>query len=316
MAFLKTLKKSIIAQPEPFEEFEAKLKTILPADYVDCYEDVQPVSMGSAGLKYREDGRVAWDEIWGSFCDLAMAGGPPHKGTLLEPASAAQIESDESNHAAVVREICRGVNMVAELPASPSPVLGWVRVDCMSDTMAEWLTRAIVMENVSARCEGASIDLPAGPNYRIEKEIKNVITAIAKTGHYWLGHMWSAQQKKIAKLFGQIRTFSPLVQPALAGERDRAADLHALGATIAAGIQPATGFTKSQHSYLNWVGVECPSVNAAVWLMRALVVSPILSRREGAVLFLPIDPQTDPNGETVIRSVLQMHAFAAAKKVF
>ncbi len=46
------------------------------------YEDVQPVSMGSAGLKFASDGRVAWDEMWGLFCDLALAGGPPHRGRV------------------------------------------------------------------------------------------------------------------------------------------------------------------------------------------------------------------------------------------
>ena len=75
------------------EALEGRLKAILPAEYQDCYEDVQPVSMGSAGLKYGDDGKVAWDEIWGSFCDLAMAGGPPHKGTLLEPGSRAEIDA-------------------------------------------------------------------------------------------------------------------------------------------------------------------------------------------------------------------------------
>ncbi len=52
---------------------EARLKTILPEQYQDCYEDVQPVSMGSAGLKYGRDGKVAWNEM-GHLRDLAMAG--------------------------------------------------------------------------------------------------------------------------------------------------------------------------------------------------------------------------------------------------
>ncbi len=30
---------------------EVRLKTILPEQYQDCYEDVQPVSMGSASVK-------------------------------------------------------------------------------------------------------------------------------------------------------------------------------------------------------------------------------------------------------------------------
>jgi sirohydrochlorin cobaltochelatase len=65
-----------------FEVLELRLKTILPEEYQDTYEELEPVSMGSAGLKYGRDGKVAWNDIWATFCDLAMAGGPPHKGAL------------------------------------------------------------------------------------------------------------------------------------------------------------------------------------------------------------------------------------------
>ena len=77
----------------PLDELEFRLKTILPEEYQESYEEVQPVSMGSAALKYGRDGKVAWNDIWNTFCDLAMAGGPPHKGMLLEPASVADIEA-------------------------------------------------------------------------------------------------------------------------------------------------------------------------------------------------------------------------------
>lgn len=304
----------MISKQDAFQGFQAKLRTILPEDYQD-YDEVQPVSMGSAGLKYGKDGKVAWNAIWGSFCDLAMAGGPPHKGALLEPGSLAEIEAHSERYTEVVREICRGIKMVTDLPANPSRFPGWVRVDCDSETMAEWLARAIAMENVSVRCDGATIDLPAGRNYRIEKEIKNVITAIAKTSHYWLGHMWSSQQKEIAKLFAQMRESSALVQPAVEG-RDCVAEAHeSLSIAIAAAIQRATGLPGSGHRYVGWLGVELPTEKAAIWLMRALVVSNVVSRREGTVLFLPINPRIDPDGEVVIRAVLQMHAFAVTQKV-
>lgn len=39
------------------------------------------------GLQCDTDGRVAWNRIWQAFCDLAIAGGPPHKGRLLGPGS-------------------------------------------------------------------------------------------------------------------------------------------------------------------------------------------------------------------------------------
>ena len=67
------------------DALDSRIRTLLPELYQDSYESLQPVPMRSAGLKYAPDGRVAWDEMWGSFCDLAMAGGPPHKGALLGP---------------------------------------------------------------------------------------------------------------------------------------------------------------------------------------------------------------------------------------
>ena len=74
-----------------------------------------PISMGSAALKYDADGQVAWDQIWGSFCDLAMAGGPPHKGTLLEPGTEAEIDAQFGRYDEVGEEICRGISMVTGL---------------------------------------------------------------------------------------------------------------------------------------------------------------------------------------------------------
>jgi sirohydrochlorin cobaltochelatase len=98
---------------DALDTLEVRLKAILPEAYQESYEDVQPVSMGSAGLKYGFDGKVAWDQIWGSFCDLAMAGGPPHKGTLLEPAPRAAIDAQPDRYREVVEAICRGVTMGA-----------------------------------------------------------------------------------------------------------------------------------------------------------------------------------------------------------
>jgi sirohydrochlorin cobaltochelatase len=36
---------------------------------------------------------------------------------------------------------------------------------------------------------GNPLLLPAGPDFRLKYEIKNVITAVAKTHHYWTEHM-------------------------------------------------------------------------------------------------------------------------------
>ena len=206
-----------------FEELDYRLRIVLPEEYQDTYEELQPAPMKSAGLQYAADGQVAWDKIWGSFCDLAMAGGPPHKGTLLEPGTAAAIAAEPARYQDVVAEICRGVELVTELPATPSPVPGWIRVACYSGGMTGWLLRAIVMENVAARVEGMALDLPAAPSFRLEKEIKNVITVIAKTCHYWLGHMPRAQQRAISTLFMELGARAPLIEPVRSLDGMRAA---------------------------------------------------------------------------------------------
>jgi hypothetical protein len=294
------------------EALEVRLRAILPEEYQDSYEDVQPVPMGSAGLKYDSDGRVAWNEIWATFCDLAMAGGPPHRGALLEPASGAEIDAQSDRYQQVVNEICRGVTLVTELATVPAPAPGWVRVSCLSEGMAGWLARAIVMENVSAHCEGDALDLPAGPEYRLEKEIKNVVTVVAKTCHYWTGHMWRAQQRFIGDLFARMATESPLIEPAPV-DGARPADCQRVAARIGEIIQRETGLRRSSHRYANWIGVECRDVRAAVWMMRTMVVSNVLSRREGTVLFVPVNPGLDPDGGIVVRAFVRVHGFAGAR---
>jgi len=296
---------------QAFEVARTRLRSLLPEDYQETYEDVQPVSMGSAGLKYAPDGLVAWNEMWATFCDLAMAGGPPHKGALLEPAPRAAVQAAPERYDEVVEEICRGVSMVTDLGAYPAPIPGWIHVDCFSEAMAGWLLRAIVMENVSARTEGLVLALPAGPDYRLEKEIKNVVTVIAKTVHYWSGHMWLPQRRTIAALLAAMAEESPVVAPALATDgipagHDRAFD------ALADAVRRDTGLATAAHRYVGWLGVECGSVPAAVWMMRLLVASNVLIRREGTALFVPVNPDTDPDGARVASAVARVHRFAAA----
>jgi ABC-type nickel/cobalt efflux system permease component RcnA len=55
--------------------------------------------------------------------------------------------------------------------------------------MASWLSEAIQQENVQARWVGQVLLVPAGETYTLKGEIKNVITAVAKTTHYWQAHL-------------------------------------------------------------------------------------------------------------------------------
>jgi hypothetical protein len=51
-------------------------------------------------------------------------------------------------------------------------------------------------------------------------------------------------------------------------------------------------------------------------MMRALVVSNVLSRREVTVVFVAINPASDPHGETVLRNVVKTHRFGVARNIF
>jgi sirohydrochlorin cobaltochelatase len=144
--------------------------------------------MGATDLKYDSEGQVAWDEMWQDFCDLALAGGPPHRGTLLEPVSVEAANAQPEGYEHVLRELERGIMLVSGLPVRQSSTPGWIGMECHDEAMALWLLRAIVVENVSVRREGAVLYFPAGPDYTVESEIKNVITVIAKTNHYWQEH--------------------------------------------------------------------------------------------------------------------------------
>ena len=287
---------------------EGRIRTLLPKEYEESYEELAPVSMGSAGLRFGQDGRVAWDEMWETFCDLAMAGGPPHRGKLLEPARLPEIEADPDGYARVTAELCRAVAMTTELAVQVSPVPGWIRVSCYSDAMAQWLLRAIVIENVSARADGTALDLPAGPSYRVEKEIKNVVTAAAKTCHYWLGHTTRPRRQAIAITLAAMASESPLVEP------DQTLDRTVIPPAIDL-IEHKGGLARANRHYAGWVGLECPSVPAAIWMMRIVMARNVLSRREETTLFVPVNPAQDPDGERVATAVAAAHRLAVFKGV-
>jgi len=150
---------------------------------------VSAAPMGSAPMRYKDDGQVAWDEMWTGYCDLALAGGPPHRDTLLEPVPPDEVKAAQDDYERVVAEIERGFRLVTGLPIVRSEKQGWVGLKCEDEEMAIWLLRAIVVENVCVRREGSVLFLPAGPAFRLDKEIKNVITVVAKTHHYWTEHL-------------------------------------------------------------------------------------------------------------------------------
>ena len=171
-----------------YDELLFRMEELLPSEYRGKADGVSPNSMGSARIEVGADGKVPWDKIWTSFCDLALAGGPPHRGKLLEAVTSEECASDLVRYESVVAEIERGIQIVTGLTTVRSESLGWVGVECDDQQMAAWMMRAIIVENVMVRRQGIVIYLPAGPEFQLTKEIKNVITSVAKTVHYWRDH--------------------------------------------------------------------------------------------------------------------------------
>jgi len=143
--------------------------------------------MAAAPFVWRADGRPAWSEMWESFCDLALHGGPPHRGAADALRSPAPSDPVPSSDPEMLREMRRGILETTGLIVEEAST-GWLAVTCDSPEMAEWLRAAIVLENVAARADGCRLLLPAGPRYRLADEVKSVITVVAKSHHYWSAH--------------------------------------------------------------------------------------------------------------------------------
>ena len=160
----------------------ARLREIDPPSTAD------PAAMSSAPFVWRRDGRPDWGAMWTTFCDLALYGGPPQRGTEQTlrapgPGEAAAVSTPET-----LAELARGIQETTGLSAEPAGP-GLLAVRCESARMAAWLCAAIILENVEARLEGDRLLLPAGPDFRLEDQVKSVITVVAKTHHYWREHL-------------------------------------------------------------------------------------------------------------------------------
>ncbi|WP_337174843.1 hypothetical protein [Paludisphaera sp.] len=277
--------------PTPSRDMDAELKALddrlnefLPPRYQHCYGEVPPTSMGSASLKYDEYGRVAWGEIWTTFCDLALAGGPPHRGTLLEPPSAEEVAADPDGQARILAEVDRALGLATGVGTLPGYAPGWIGVPCAAEDEATWLQFAVTAENVSARRRGRTLQLPVGPNFRPEKEIKNLVVALAKSLHYWDGHLTDSQQR-----MAEHEAWEPATAAEAAADPARYAEAEA---AIEAAFR-AVGLPTSPRRHAGWIGVETEDEEAAVWLLRAVLVERVPARREENVLFLPVEAAAD-----------------------
>src|SRR5262249_51606931 len=136
----------------------------------------------------RDDGRPDWGAMWESFCELALYGGPPPRGPdnpLRAPHHSPAAPAASPRKLAGVRRGLLGTTGLYAEAAAP----GWPSRSCASPRMAAWLGASITLENVAARVEEDRLLLPASPDYRLEDEVKSIITVVAKTHHYWQAHI-------------------------------------------------------------------------------------------------------------------------------
>jgi hypothetical protein len=153
---------------------------------------VSNAPMSAAPFVYLEDGRPDWGAMWQGFCELALYGGPPHRGADNPVEVSAEPIEAGSN---VLGEIRRGIWETTGLFSELGPA-GWLAVTCHNKRMAAWMCAAIILENVDARCEDEILYVPAGANFGLKNQIKSVVTVTAKVNHYWQAHI--AEQGALA----------------------------------------------------------------------------------------------------------------------
>ena len=73
--------------------------------------------MAAAPFVWREDGRPDWSAMWTSFCDLALHGGPPHRGPGQALRGPEANGTDAESEPAMLAELRRGIRETTGLLA-------------------------------------------------------------------------------------------------------------------------------------------------------------------------------------------------------
>lgn len=160
----------------------------------------QAATMSSADFVYQPDGRPDWRAMWEGFCELALYGGPPHRGADaalgVAPLDAPVTEGLDAGGFDAIDEIRRGIWMTTGLYSEVDEP-GWLTITCRSRAMAAWMCATIILENVEAKFDEERLLVPASPSFTLKDEVKSVITVVAKTHHYWTAH--AIQQTSAAR---------------------------------------------------------------------------------------------------------------------
>ena len=123
----------------------------------------------------------------------------------------------------------------------------------------------------------------------------------------------ATQRHAIAALLARMTRESPLLTPD--ADPDHRPGIEGVASAAGAAIERLTHLRTSASRRAGWLGLECGDVRPAVWMMRALVAGNVLSRREGTVLYVPINATLDPGGERVTAAVAHVVRCARARAV-
>ncbi|MCA0350489.1 MAG: hypothetical protein LCH85_00705 [Chloroflexi bacterium] len=154
--------------------------------------------MAAAPIKYREDGEVDWANMWETFCDLALEGGPAHRGADASIPIQINANPQHPNYLQVYAELCRGIYEVSGLSAHIGENPEWLAIECPIVGQAQWLAGAINQEHVAAQATGQQLLVPIHQDFSLKSEIKSVITVVAKTTHYWTEHLPQSVKQSFA----------------------------------------------------------------------------------------------------------------------
>jgi hypothetical protein len=175
--------------------------------------------------------------------------------------------------------------------------------------MAAWLLRAVIAENVFVRRKQDTLQVPAGPQFRLAREIKNVVVALAKTCHYWIGHLSPAEQANAGGLLLSAEASAEVLEPSsrpvcLASVEQYRSLAHKMGHAI----EQTTGLPVAPNPILGWVGVQFPDEVTAAWFVRATIAENILARRESEILYLPVPaPKQEIDSFKAVERLARIH---------
>ena len=173
-------------------DLRAWLRSRAKPTALTTFDPTASTPMSAAPFEHLPDGRPNWGAMWTTFCELALYGGPPHRGEenpLPEPASSAASLPED-----LLAELQRGIFETTGLDAETTDG-ACVAVRCESKRMAAWMCAAVILENVDARCEGDTLLLPAAEGFELKNEVKSLITVLAKVNHYWQAHLMGKEPR-------------------------------------------------------------------------------------------------------------------------